>query len=79
MNKKTVVLSVILMLFITCISFMFFNNSQSIGITLANVEALATTSEDSDTPNDCVAVGGICSGYNGDGEFGHHPGLSLKD
>ncbi len=80
MNKKNkTLLGFTVLLLSLSVCFLFSDNTENRGITLANVEAL-TTPEDSDKPKaTCIYVGTICGGINAEGDFGYHPGLSIEE
>lgn len=80
MNKKTIIILGISTIFLSLfLNFMFSNNTENVDITLANVEALATSSETSDGLEiTCINTGSICIGVDANGHVGHHPGLNVK-
>jgi len=63
-----------------CLSvcFIFSNTTENIDITLANVEALATSEDYGGLEITCINTGTICMGLDENEVWGQHPGLAVK-
>lgn len=77
MNKKTVVITSILVILATLfINIIFSDSSKVSDITFSNIDALAE-GENSNKVQ-CIESGTICMGYDKNDLWGKHPGLQLN-
>lgn len=80
MRKKRVLFTgIIIILFSLFVHVKFSDGSMKTEITITNIEALAEQETTGEKPRyECTKAGYICVGYNKDGAYGQHAGLSLN-